>query len=131
MKNFLIRLVVNALGLWVAAWLSSGIQLAEGSTDTGTKVKTVLLVALVFGVVNALLKPIATLLSFPLIILTLGIFIIVVNAAMLQLTSWLSGKLDLAFHVDHFFWDALFGACVIAVVGMLANFVLPEKHEVH
>lgn len=131
MVNFLIRLVVNALGLWAAALLIDGIKLAEGSADNGTKVKTVLLVALVFGIINAILKPIATFFSFPLIILTLGLFIIIVNAAMLQLTSWFAGKLDLAFHVDHFFWDAVLGACVIAVVGMIANFVLPEKHEVH
>lgn len=130
MKNFLIRLVVNAIALWAAAGLISGIKLAEGSADNTTKIKTILLVALVFGLINALLKPIATFFSFPVIIVTLGLFMIIVNAAMLQLTSWFAGKLDLAFHVDHFFWDAVLGACVIAVVGMIANMVLPEKHEV-
>lgn len=130
MKNFLIRLVVNAIGLWVAALLISGIKLAEGSVDNTTKIKTVLLVALVFGIINALLKPIATFFSFPFIVVTLGLFMIVVNAVMLQLTSWMSGKLDLAFHVDHFFWDAVLGSCVISVVAMIANMVLPEKNEV-
>ncbi|MBD2760475.1 phage holin family protein [Yimella sp. cx-573] len=130
MKNFLIRLVVNAIALWAAAGLISGIHLAEGAADNSAKIRTILLVALVFGVINALLKPIATFFSFPVIIVTLGLFMIIVNAAMLQLTSWFAGKLDLAFHVDHFFWDAVLGACVIAVVGMIANMVLPEKHEV-
>lgn len=128
--NFLIRLVVNALGLWAAAALIDGIRLADDSADTSTRVKTVLLTALIFGIINAILKPIATFLSFPLIIVTLGLFIIIVNALMLQLTSWSADQFGLAFHVDHFFWDAVLGACVIAVVGMLANFVLPEKHEV-
>ncbi len=131
MRNFLIRLVVNAIALWVAAALLSGIHLADGSATNGTKVKTVLLVALVFGVINAILKPIAKLLSFPLLILTLGLFLIVVNAAMLQLTSWASGKLDLAFHVDQFFWDAVLGSVIISVVGMVANMLLPEKYEIN
>lgn len=130
MRNFLIRLVVNAIALWIAAALLSGIHLADGSASNGTKIKTVLLVALVFGIVNAILKPIAKVLSFPLLLLTLGLFLIVVNAAMLQLTSWFAGKLDLAFHVDHFLWDAVLGSVVISVVGMIANVVLPDKYEI-
>ncbi|GAB3587246.1 phage holin family protein [Calidifontibacter terrae] len=130
MRNFLIRLVVNAIALWVTAALLTGVHLADGSADNTTKVKTVLLVALVFGVINAILKPIAKLLSFPLLILTLGLFLIVVNAAMLQLTSWASEKLNLAFHVDHFFWDAVLGSIVISVIGMIVNMVLPDKYEI-
>lgn len=131
MKNFLIRLVVNAIALWLAAAVLSGIHLADGSSQTSDKIKTVLLVALVFGVVNALLKPIATFFSFPLLLVTLGLFMIIVNAAMLQLTSWLAGKFDLAFHVDHFFWDAVIGALIISVFGFVANVILPDKHEIN
>lgn len=107
MTNFLIRLFVNALALAAAAWLIDGIQMSGGFFD-------VLLVALVFGVLNALLKPLLLFFSLPLLILTLGLFALVVNAAMLMLTASL---------LDDFavsgFWAALFGSLVISVVTML------------
>ncbi len=78
---------------------------------------------------NAVVKPIVKLLSLPFIILTLGLLIFVINAAMLLLTSWITGKLDVQFHVDGF-WAALLGSLVITVVGMLLNAVLPEKAEI-
>ena len=80
-------------------------------------------VALIFGIVNAFIKPILKLISLPLIILTLGLFVFIVNALMLQLTSWLAGKFDLAFNVEHFFWDAIFGALIITFVSMLLSFI--------
>ena len=84
---------------------------------------TVGIVALIFGVVNALVRPIATLLSLPFIILTLGLFIFILNAAMLQLTSWLAGVFDLAFHVEEFFWDAIWGSLIITFVSLLLGFL--------
>jgi putative membrane protein len=128
MKNLIIRLLANAIALGVATWLVSGITL-EGAT-TGRRVLTLLIVAAIFGVVNAIVKPVVKLLSLPLLILTLGLLTFVINAVMLWLTSWITGKLDVQFHVDGF-WSALFGALIISVVGMLINVVLPEKAEVH
>ncbi|NIK55690.1 phage holin family protein [Kribbella shirazensis] len=127
MKNLIIRLLANAVALAVASWLVGGITL-QGAT-TGRRVLTLLIVAAIFGIVNAIVKPVVKVLSFPLLILTLGLLTFVINAVMLWLTSWITGKLDVQFHVDGF-WAALFGALIISVVGMIINAVLPEKAEV-
>lgn len=128
MKNLIIRLLANAVALAVASWLVAGITL-QGAT-TGRRVLTLLIVAAIFGVVNAIVKPVVKVLSFPLLILTLGLLTFVINAVMLLLTSWITGKLDVQFHVDGF-WAALFGALIVSVVGMIINVVLPEKAEIH
>jgi putative membrane protein len=128
MKNLIIRLLANAVALAVASWIVGGITL-QGAT-TGKRVLTLLIVAAIFGVVNAIVKPVVKVLSFPLLILTLGLLTFVINAAMLLLTSWITGKLDVQFHVDGF-WSALFGALIISIVGMIINAVLPEKAEIH
>ncbi|WP_427887532.1 phage holin family protein [Kribbella sp. GL6] len=128
MKNLIIRLLANAVALAVASWLVSGITL-EGAT-TSRRVVTLLIVAAIFGVVNAVVKPVVKVLSFPFLILTLGLLTFVINAVMLWLTSWITGKLDVQFHVAGF-WPALWGALIISVVGMLINTVLPEKAEIH
>jgi putative membrane protein len=128
MKNLIIRLLANAVALAVASWVVGGITL-QGAT-TGKRVLTLLIVAAIFGIVNAIVKPVVKLLSLPLLILTLGLLTFVINAAMLLLTSWITGKLDVQFHVDGF-WSALFGALIISIVGMILNSVLPEKAEVH
>ncbi|HSF25993.1 MAG TPA: phage holin family protein [Actinomycetes bacterium] len=124
MRTFLVRLLVNAVALWVAAIVVSGVTLAEGAT-TSNKIITVLLVALVFGLVNALIKPFVKLLALPLFILTLGLITFVINALMLMLTSWISGGVDLAFHVDGF-GAALLGALVISIVSFVLNVLVPD-----
>ncbi|MFF1818671.1 phage holin family protein [Kribbella sp. NPDC058245] len=126
MKNLIIRLLANAVALAIAAWLVGGITL-EGATR-GKQILTLLIVAAIFGIVNAIVKPVVKLVSLPLLILTLGLLTFVINAAMLALTSWITGKLDVQFHVDGF-WSALFGALIISVVGMIINAVLPDKAE--
>lgn len=125
---FIVRTIANAAALWVAAFLVSGIHLGDG-TNTGKNVVAILLVAALFGLVNAVVAPVLKVLSLPLIVLTLGIFLLVVNAAMLALTSGLAGMLDLPFHVDAFFWDAILGAVVVSIVGMITDAVLPEEYE--
>lgn len=129
MTNFLIRTGVNAVALWVAAWLIDGIVLAEDDAKFASQFTTILLVALIFGVVNAVVKPIATFLAFPAIILTLGLFTFVVNAFLLQLTEWIAEPLGLSFVITEFWWDAVLGALVITLVSMVLNWVLPEKED--
>lgn len=129
MTNFLIRTGVNALALWVAAWLIDGIHLADGDTTFASKFATIVLVALIFGVVNAVVKPIAKVLTFPFVVLTLGLFTFVVNAFLLQLTEWISSPLGLDFEITEFWWDAVIGALVITIVSMILNWVLPEKED--
>ena len=127
MTSFAIKVLVNGVALSVAAFLIKGISFGQGSGPLlGNRLVTVLLVALIFGLIHALIKPVLTFFSLPVIILTLGLFTLVVNAAMLQLTSWLAGKLDLAFTVDQFFWDAMLGAIIITVVSMILNRVIPD-----
>lgn len=124
MTNFLIKTLANAGALAVAIWLLSGITLTGG--DTGRKTFTLVLVALIFGLVNFVVKPIVKLLALPVLILTLGLFTLVINALMLMLTSWLADKLDLSFHVDGF-GVALIGGLIVSVVSWALNMILPEK----
>ena len=111
--RFLTRLLVNAAALWVATRVVSGV------TYTGDWLPF-LGVAVVFGVVNAFIRPVAKLLTFPLIIVTLGIFALVVNGLMLWLTSSLASTLGLGFHVRGF-WSAFWGALVVSLVSTILS----------
>ncbi|KDN84232.1 membrane protein [Kitasatospora cheerisanensis KCTC 2395] len=109
----MIKTLINAVAIWIAAWIVNGITLS--GDDWQHKTITVLAVALVFGVVNFAIKPLVKLFSLPLFILTLGLITFVINALMLWLTSWASDKLSLDFHVEGF-WSALLGSLIISVV---------------
>ncbi|MFF8309285.1 phage holin family protein [Streptomyces lydicus] len=124
MKHFLVKTIANAAALAVAIWLLKDITLT--GENTGRKILTLVLVALIFGLVNFLVKPVVKLLSFPLFILTLGLITLVVNALMLLLTSWLAGKADLAFHVAGF-WSALLGGVIISIVSWAMHVILPDE----
>lgn len=124
--NFLIRVGINAVALWVAALVVPGVDLAEDQSDWPAKTLTVVLVALLFGLINAVIKPIAKFFSFPFIVLTLGLFTFIVNAFMLQLTEWISDAIGLAFTIDEFFWDAVLAAIVITLVSWVLSVVLPD-----
>jgi len=124
--RFILRVLVNAAALGVATWLFSGITLSGTSTES--KVVTVLIVALIFGVVNAIVKPIFRLVTLPIVLLTLGLFLLVINALLLVFTSWLSGIFGLGWHVDGF-WTALWGSIVISIVSFVLNAFLPDKDE--
>ncbi len=123
MKNFVVKTLANAGALAVAIWLLQDITLTGDST--AKKAWTLILVALVFGLVNFLVKPIVKLISLPLFILTLGLITLVINALMLLLTSWLADQLDLSFHVEGF-WTAVLGGLIISVVSWALNVVLPD-----
>jgi putative membrane protein len=120
---FLTRLLVNAAALWVATRLVSGVTF-EGSW------LPFLGVALVFGVMNAFIRPVLKLLTFPIIILTLGIFSLVVNGFMLMLTSSLSSALGLGFHVNGF-WPAFWGALVVSIVSTLLSMLVTDGSDRH
>jgi putative membrane protein len=124
--SFLVRVVVNAVAVGVACWLLAGISL-DGGSDT-ERLLRLLLVGVVFGLVNAVVRPVVKFLSFPFILLTLGLLIFVINALMLMLTSWLSGQLGLGFHVDGF-GTALVGALVITIVTWGLELVLPDNRR--
>jgi putative membrane protein len=124
--RFIVRLLAGAVALAAAAWLIDGISVGPGTTSE--RLLTLLLVAVIFGLVNAIVRPIARLISLPLLILTLGLFTFVVNALMLMLTAWIGDQFDLRFEVDGF-WSALLGAVVISVVTFIINVLLPDKYE--
>lgn len=116
--RFLAWLATNAIALAVAAQLFDGIRFtgpSSGQPEVEEKIVPLLAVAVILGVVTAVVKPVVTFLSIPAIILTLGLFLLVVNAAMLLLTGWIAEQLDIGFRVDGF-WTAVGGAIVITVV---------------
>jgi putative membrane protein len=124
--RWILRLVANAVALAIATWILSGISLTGSSTTS--KIITLLVVALIFGVLNAIIKPIFALFTAPLILLTLGLFLIVINACMLLLTSWLAGLFDLGWSVDGF-WTAVLGAIIISIVSFVLNVFLPDPDD--
>ena len=127
--SILLRLVINALALLVTAWIVPGIHLgAAGPHPTERDWVTLLIVALVFGLVNAVIRPIIILLSLPIQILTLGLFTFVINAFMLLLTSWIAQRLDLGFGVDGFL-PALLGALLISVVSFVLSRALGKLRQ--
>ena len=114
-------LIINAVALLITAWFIPGIHLgAAGPHPTTHDWVTLLIVALIFGVVNAVIRPILILLSLPLEIITLGLFIFVINAFMLLLTSWIAQRMGLGFRVDKFL-AALLGALIISVVSFVLS----------
>ena len=115
--------LITAVALAITTWLVSGIEINGGAGS-------LLIVAAIFGLVNTILGPIARFLTFPIIVVTLGLFLLVINAAMLKLTSWLADQLDpvvdVGFHVEGF-WPAVGGAIVITVVGWIVDGVIGES----
>ncbi|QLH22899.1 phage holin family protein [Streptomyces sp. Rer75] len=126
MKNLLVKTLANAGALGVAIWLLKDITLT--GENTGRQTITLILVALLFGVVNVVVKPVVKLLAFPLFILTLGLITLVINALMLLLTSWLAGKLDLSFHVEGF-GTAFLGGLIVSIVAWALHVVLPDDKD--
>lgn len=122
--TFLIRLAINAVAIWLAASWVTGIDIAGSDKGTGYDILVILFIALVFTVVNAFLKPLVQLLSLPLLILTLGLFTLVINALMLMLTSWITETTDFGISVDGF-WTAVWGALIISIVNFVLTAVVP------
>lgn len=124
--KLLLRLVATALAAGVAALVVPGISLTGDTwTDKGI---TLLAVAVVIGLVNLLVKPVVQFLTGCLVVLTFGLFLLVINAAMLLLTSWVCGQLGVGFHVDGWF-AALLGSIIISVVSALINGVTGATRE--
>ncbi|WP_181019778.1 phage holin family protein [Nonomuraea typhae] len=121
---FILRTLAAAVALWVATQLVSGITVSTGTTAEYWG--TLVVVALIFGLINAIVKPIVKMLGCAVIVLTLGLFLLVINAAMLLLTSWIAGQLNIPFHVDGFV-SALIGSVIISVVSWLLGLIIPDN----
>jgi putative membrane protein len=126
MMKVLLRVLISAAALFVATALVPGIELRAGTTLS--KVGTLIVVALIFGVVNAVLKPIVKTIGCLFYVLTLGLIGLVVNGLLLWLSSWVAGKLSLPFHITGF-WPAFWGAIIVGVVGWLLNLFVGDRKE--
>ncbi|TAP28366.1 phage holin family protein [Arthrobacter sp. S41] len=127
--SFLIRVIINALALAAAVWIVPGLQIgAVGDGAVNTAI-AYLIVAVIFGLVNALVRPIVKFFTLPITCLTLGLFTIVINALMLLLTSWLTTFTPIEFVIEHFWWDAIAGTIIIAIISaVLGLFVKSDKN---
>jgi putative membrane protein len=129
MKKFLIKIAINAVALWVASLvLKSGITFEHSGASKVQLVETVLIVALIFGLVNTFIRPVVKLFSIGLIFLTLGLITFVINALMLMLTSAICSHLAVQFHVKNFV-SALVGSLIITAVSLLLHAVLPDDKK--
>jgi putative membrane protein len=128
MDSMLVRFLASAAALAVATWLLPGIVLAEG--DTFGRAMTLIVVAAIFGVVNSIIKPLFKFVSAPLILISLGLFLLVINAALLLLVSWVAGELQLGWRVTD--WgSAIWGALIVSVVSFVLNAFLNKRGEDH
>jgi putative membrane protein len=134
MRSFIVRVLINGLALWIASWILPGLDISTSATTAavantgvtqGTEtvgiVLAYLFIGLIFGVVNAFVRPLVSFLSLPITVLTLGLFTIVINAAMLYLTSWLSSYTPVHFTIDSFFWTAVLAAIIITLISLVAG----------
>ena len=119
-------MVVSAAALAVATWAVPGIQLLAGSD--WSKTGTLLGVAAIFGVINAILKPLIKVIGCAFYVLTLGLIALVVNGLLLWLTSWIAGKLNLPFHVTGF-WPAFWGAIIVGLVSWLLHLLIGDRRR--
>ncbi|RAM38085.1 phage holin family protein [Arthrobacter globiformis] len=142
MRSFIMRVIINGLALWIASWLLPGLDISATATteavaktgvnqgtDAAGIVLAYLFIGLIFGLVNAFVRPIVSFLSLPITILTLGLFTVVINAAMLYLTSWISGYTPVHFTIDTFFWTAVLAAIIITVISLVADRVPGARHR--
>jgi len=116
-RSLILHWVLNAAALWAAAAIVPGLEFNGGPGR-------LLLVAAVFGIVNSTLRPLLTILTCPLIVITLGLFTLVINALMVLITGWLSESWNLGFTVMGF-WPAFWGGLVVGLVSMVLSLLLP------
>lgn len=125
--SIIIRILVNALALAAAAYLITGIEIAPGQ-PAAEQIVTYAVIAIIFGVVNAVIKPIVKTVGCAFYVLTLGLVALVVNALLLMLTAWAAGLFGFDFHIEGL-WSAVLGGVVIAVVSWLLSLVLPDGDD--
>lgn len=123
--SFVIRVIVNAIAIWLTTLLLGSHFEVVGGDGTGGRIVVFLVVALIFGVINAFIKPIVQFLSLPLYILTLGLFTLVVNALMIMLTAWITESTDWGLRVNGFWW-AVLAALLISFISMMISVIVPS-----
>ena len=124
MRSVLTKVVINALAIWVATLVIPQVTVGEGSV--GHQVLSLLIVGALFGLINTFIKPVVRLFTLPLYLVTLGLISFVVNAVMLKIVEWLSGKIGITFDAGPFFWSTLGAAVVVTFVSMVLHVVVPD-----
>jgi putative membrane protein len=125
--GILIRLVITAVSLWISTLVIDGIHLTAASALG--KVGTLLAVAVIFGIINAVLRPIIKTVGCGLYVLTLGLIALIVNGLLFLLVSWIAGQISLPFHVDNFWPSAVLGALLVGIVSWLLNMLVPDGSD--
>ena len=125
--GIVITILVTAVALWISTLPLSGITL--GGSSTPRKIGTLIAVAIIFGLVNGVLRPIIKFVGCAFYLLTLGLVALVVNGLLFLLVSWIAKQLTLPFHVDKFWPTAVLGALIVAVVSWLIELVIPKKYQ--
>ncbi len=125
--GIIIRLLVTAASLWISTLVIRGIDLTAATLPG--KIGTLLAVAAIFGIVNAILRPIIKSIGCGLYVFTLGLIALIVNGLLFLLTSWIAGRLDLPFHVAHFWPSAVLGALLVGIVSWVLNMIVPDSSD--
>ena len=126
--HVVVRWLINALALLAAAFVVPGIHLSASGRPGLNEWVTLAIVAAIFGVINTIIRPVVLLLTLPLTIITLGLFVFVINALMLILTGWLSESWNLGFSVAGF-WPAFWGGLVVGLVSLALSLIFPARRE--
>ena len=130
MTSFVLRAGLTGLALWVVTLIVPGLSFVGGDTPL-QRVGIIFVVAVIFGLVNAFIKPVVKILSIPLYILTLGLFHIVVNALMLSITAWITDHTThWGLHIDDFWWDAIWAAIVLSLVSWVLSLVARDARRI-
>lgn len=125
MSRFIIRWVINAVALYAAIYILPGVIQPQGANWL-----SFLWLALIFGLVNALVRPLISLLTCPLIVLTLGLFVLVVNTLMFALTGWIGNQFGVGFTLaDPYWWNAFLGSVVVSIVSVILSLILKDEME--
>lgn len=125
--SYLIRLAISAVALWITTLIVSGIHVTTDST--GKKVLTLIAVAVIFGVINAILRPIIKTVGCAFYVLTLGLISVIVNGLLFMLASWIAGQLDIPFKVDNFWPSAVLAALIVGIVSWLLSLIIPDGND--
>ncbi|MFJ4108808.1 phage holin family protein [Oerskovia enterophila] len=128
--SFVIRVIVTGIAIWLTSLFMSSHFEIVGSDTVGGQIVIVLAVALIYSLVNAIIKPIVQVISIPLYILTLGLFTLVVNALMLMLTAWITEQTDWGIRIEGGFWWAMLAALIIGVLNFAISAVVAPKSRV-
>ena len=125
MRSIVTKVVINAFAIWIATLVIPAVTVGDQG-GVGRRILSFLIVGALFGIINTFIKPIVKLFTLPLYLLTLGLISFVVNALMLKIVEWLSGKIGIDFDAGPFFWSTLGAALVITFVSMILNVAIPD-----